>query len=490
MSILRHSAWAAAAAIVLTGSRFAFVAIIARRLSMTEFGQYAYGQWLADLSFLLCSLGATGAVGRYVAEFRNDPALTAAFIRRWLPFAIGLPWLAAAVVPLGAWLSGMSIGFYGLFWLVLWALASGLWAMQTAALSGLQRFDLIFFGNAVAAAILVGGALLLPSGSANTGQVFALMALSCCCASLVGFSTTRRLAGHVPAEIIPARWRAMQGYALNIWLSALLWSLVWSRGEMPIVRAYLGDVGVAHYAAALTLFGGGMQGVMLATSGVAPQLTRLWGEGSHTQALDLARRVMDVQLLVCGLAAIVLICFSPELMRLAFGGAYGAESGSLAILSLGLVALAVSCQNHLLQIATDARFSRDSTLLGLFVLFGSALLLVSVAGLAGAASARAGTMLVMAAVSLLVMHRRWGGDAYSGKNFAWVFLLVASCLAIQRLTADLHWFVRAGLCSVTAAVLVAAVRDERGRTQTQVVLERLRSALWPSRVATTQLDKP
>ena len=94
MSILRHSAWAAAAAITLTAARFALAAIIARRLSQAGFGQYAYAQWLNDLAFLFCSLGATGVAARYVAEFRSQPGWLSAFIRRWRQFALGLPFLA------------------------------------------------------------------------------------------------------------------------------------------------------------------------------------------------------------------------------------------------------------------------------------------------------------------------------------------------------------------------------------------------------------
>ena len=101
--ILPHSAWAAAAAIVLTVARFLFAAILARRLSLTDFGQYVYGQWLADLTFMVCSLGAMGAISRYVAEFRHDPGLLTAVVRRWRPFALGLPWVAAAAVPFAAW---------------------------------------------------------------------------------------------------------------------------------------------------------------------------------------------------------------------------------------------------------------------------------------------------------------------------------------------------------------------------------------------------
>lgn len=490
MSIIRHSAWAAAAALVLAGSRFVFVAIIARRLSITEFGQYAYGQWLGDFIFLLCSLGATGVIGRYLAEFRHQPGVLVALARHWRPFALGLPLLAAALVPLGVWVSGLSIEPVAIALLALWTLVNGFWAMQTAALSGLQRFDLIFFANVIAAVVLVAGALFMPLDGQGLGGLFGLMSLASACAVMIGYAATRRLTQGAAAALAPAQRRTMYGYAINIWLTALLWSLVWSRGEMPVVRAYLGDEGVAHYAAALTLFGGAIQAVMLATAGVAPQLTRLWGEGSQVHAVALARQLMDLQLLLCGLAAVLLIYFSPELMHLAFGGGYRGESGNLAVLSLGLVAMAVSCQSHLLQIDTDGRFSRNSTLIGLIILLGSAMWLVSVIGLLGAAMARAVTMLLMAVVCLWAVRRRWGTDAYSWGNVASVVSLVTICIAIQNSIADLPWLVRVGLSTLACMLLVAAVRDVAGRMQAGVVLVRLRHEIWPDAVTAKKWGQP
>src|SRR2546430_5419651 len=90
MSILRHSAWSAAAAIVLTGSRFAVVAILARRLSQGALGQYAYAQWLVDICFLFCSLGVTGAISRFAAQYSHAPLLLSGLFRRGWPFAVGL----------------------------------------------------------------------------------------------------------------------------------------------------------------------------------------------------------------------------------------------------------------------------------------------------------------------------------------------------------------------------------------------------------------
>lgn len=71
--LARQSAWAGAVVIELTASRL-----------------------------------ATGAVSRYLAEFFHEPAFLAAFVRRCLPFALGLPWLASALVVPGTWHSDRS----------------------------------------------------------------------------------------------------------------------------------------------------------------------------------------------------------------------------------------------------------------------------------------------------------------------------------------------------------------------------------------------
>lgn len=489
MSILRHSAWAAAAAIVLTASRFLFAGILARRLSLTDFGQYAYGQWLADFIFMVCSLGAMGVIARYVAEYRYDPGLLAAVVRKWRPFALGLPCLAAAVVPFAAWASGLLLDAGGLTLLALLTLASGLWAMQTAALSGLQRFDLACAGNAVAAVILIAGGLLMPLDANGPSRVFGLMALAAGSAAAVGYSATVRLLDGPRTVIGQGRWRGIRAYAINMWLTALLGNLVWSRGEMPLVKVFQGDDGVATYAATLILFGGAIQAVMLATGGVAPQLTRLWGEGNREQAIALARRMMDMQLLVCGVAAVLLINLGPELMQLAFGARFRAGAGILAVLSLGLIALTVSCQNHLLQIDTDGRYGRDATLGGVFVLMVSALVLVSNAGLPGAALARAGTMLLLAGISLLFSRRRWGSAAYSSLNVVAVMVVVAGSLVVQPELANLTWILRACLAILTTGLLIVAVRDAGGHMQMALMVQRLRRAVRPVTASAARRDQ-
>ena len=463
MSLIRHSAWAAAAAVTLTLARFALVAVVARRLSQAGFGQFVYAQWLVDLTFLVCSFGATGVVGRYVAEFRTRPERLVTFIVRWRPFAFGLPLLTGSAVLLGAGLSGLRLGGVALVMLALWAVTNGLWAMQTAALVGLQRFDLIFRANVLAATVMVTGALVLPLQGSSGALLFGLMATACGVAATLGSVAIKQLSAGAGESIEPSGWRGIRGYAFNIWVTALLWSLVWSRGELPIVRAYLGDAGVAQYAAAITLFGGAMQGVMLAAAGVAPQLTMLWGSGRRDEANATARTVMDVQLLLCGSAALLLICLGPELVSLAFGTAYRQAAAPLVVFAVGLLAMSVSSQNHVLQIATNARFGRNTTLFGLLLLFGIAVLLTPLLGLTGAAIARAGTMLLLTIISLVVVNRRWGAAAITWRNVVLVTTVVFAVAVVVALGSSLTTMPRGILLGIGWALLAVSVRDRHDR---------------------------
>lgn len=482
MSLIRQSLWAAVAAVTLAASRFAVTAILARRLSVPEFGQFAYGQWLVDLAFLVCSLGVTGVAGRYLAEYRHDAGRSSAVVRLWRPFAFGLPVLAAVVALLAAWIVGLRLDAFAVASMMAWAVANGLWAMQTAALTGLQRFDLICVANAIAAVMMIVGTLTIPMDAVAPGPVFAVMAVSAGAAALVGLRQTAILARRAPTRIDPGMLRDIRRYAFNIWMTALLWSLVWSRGEMPVVHAYLGDDGVARYAAVLTLFGGAIQGVMLAVSGVGPHLTQLWGEGSRSHAIALARRIMDMQLIACGVAALLLICFGRELLFLGFGSAYREESGTLVILSLGILGMATSSQGHLLQIVTNAQFNRDSTLLGAVLLFILAVWLVAADGLRGAAMARTVTMMLVATASLLVSRVRWGEHSWSKWNVVSTLVLVASCAAIVLWQTAMAWPARAALACVVAVLMALAVRDAEGQVHVRVIISRV-SRSWASKAS-------
>ena len=99
-----------------------------------------------------------------------------------------------------------------------------------------------------------------------------------------------------------------------------------------------------------------------------------------------------------------------------FGATYRESAFPLAILLMGLITLSSSAQNHLLQIATDAKFNRNTSLAGLVILYMVATITVPWLGTEGAAIARVVTMWALFFMSLVFVRRSWGGNALSGRN--------------------------------------------------------------------------
>lgn len=461
-SLQKHAFWSAGAAIVLTGSRFALAAVLARRLSHEAFGQYAYAQWLVDISFLLLTFGATGAVSRYTAEFRHYPVWVAGFLRVWRRYALLLPFGAGLVAVLGSFVSHLALTPTGRVCLVAWTVSSGLWAMQTAALTGLQRFDLIFQANVLAALTMVGGAFFIPMQSTDPSRALLLMACASLLAAAVGFLAVSKAAAPGHASLSMDEQRRIVRYAINIWLTAVLWNLVWSRGEVPIVRAYLGDASLAGYSVALTLLGGAIAGVMLGIGGLAPQVTRFWGEGRRDEAVSLCRKVMDMQLLTCGAASLGLVWLAPELLRFGFGEGYVSSVGVLCVLALMLPTMVLSLHNHLLQIVSDSRFNRDSTIAGLVVLMLAAILFVPRFGIAGAAIARVTALFFLSILTFVVFFKRFGPSGLGGGNVVIVAFALIPSAAFMLHAPQMGVDVRTAFLLLTLAVVFFGVRNRQG----------------------------
>ena len=469
MSIRAHAAWSAGAAVVLTGSRFLLLAVLARRLDPHALGLFAYTQWMVDIGFLVASFGAGGAASRYLAEYRSRPGLVKAFVRLWRLPSLVLPLLGAALALFGASITGAELDPTGQAALLSWALFAGLWAMQTAALTGLQRFDLVFLANLLAAAVMVLGAAVVPMASDDPAPALLVMATGCAAAFAVGLLPLRRLARSATDQIERLDTPTILRYCVNVWLTALLWSLVWSRGEVPLVRHFLGDAPLAMYSVALSLVGGAVAGVMLGVGGIAPQVTRLLGDGLKAEAVGVCRKVGDWQLLLSGSAAAVLIWLAPELLWLAFGPSYAPAVPALAVLAAGLPALSFSMHNHFLQIQTGARFNRDSTLLGLLALGIAAVLLIPRYGIEGAALARAAALWLLAAVSAAVFSLRAGPEGVNRLGLASVMIMTGASAGFVALMPTIPVGLRGGLAICIPVVLFMGIRGLDGHLAARAI---------------------
>lgn len=474
MSIRVHAAWAAGTAILLMLSRFLLLAVLARQLDPQALGLFAYLQWMVDIAFLVGSLGAGGAASRYLAEYRSRPVLLQSFIKLWRLPSLLLPLAAAVLALLGAHFTGVELDWQGQAALFAWALFAGLWAMQSSALTGLQRFGLLFLGNLVSAVVMLLGVALVPIAPNDPSTVLLIMSAGCAIAYAVGMVPIHNLSASNAGLIVPIDTAAIRHYCMNIWLTAILWNLVWSRGELPLVRHFLGDASLASYSVALSVIGAAVGGVMLGIGGIAPQVTRLLGEGLVDEAVDVCRLVGDWQLLLSGSAAGVLIWLAPELLRLGFGPSYASAAPALALLAAGLPALSFSMHNHLLQIQTGARFNRDSTLFGLLALGLVAVLLIPRFGIEGAAMARAAALWLMAVVSMAAFSRRVGTAGLNRFGFSTVMLMTSTSAGAVALLPALPLGVRAALAVSMPLVLLFAIRSNDGHLAI--------SAMWRSAV--------
>src|SRR5471030_1243676 len=66
---MRNTAWSGLAAVVMSAGRVGLAAVVARRLSTTEFGDLVFIQWVVDTVFLFGSFGLTGAATRFFSQY-------------------------------------------------------------------------------------------------------------------------------------------------------------------------------------------------------------------------------------------------------------------------------------------------------------------------------------------------------------------------------------------------------------------------------------
>jgi O-antigen/teichoic acid export membrane protein len=333
--------------------------------------------------------------------------------------------------------------------------------MQTAALAGLKRFDLIFRANTIAAAVMLTGMALLPS-AADIADVIKVMALACILAATVGICTTKTFLSLGNVDIDPSLWHVVKTYAGNTWLSSLIASLVWSRGEFPIIKSALGDLAVAQYTVAITTYAAAMQGVMLGLGGVGAHLTSLWGQGRKEEAVSLSRSVMDLQLTAIGCGALLLLVFGDQLVEFVYSASYAAAAPSLRVLTLGLLSLSVSTQSLLLQIETDGRFNRNSLLVGVALLYILVTALIYHWGILGAAVARSGAMIFIAMATLIWSVKLFGSRSVSFANIAAVACVLIAVFAIQIHVGSFSLIERLLLFLISSGGILLLLRDQNG----------------------------
>ncbi|SCF22185.1 Membrane protein involved in the export of O-antigen and teichoic acid [Micromonospora matsumotoense] len=277
-----------------------------------------------------------------------------------------------------------------------------------------------------------------------------------------------------------ADWRTLWGFALpravsaaidasSMWVGVLLTSALAGADESGVFGA------VGRYALAGLLI---MQGLRVA---VAPQLSRLLGQGRTADAALVYRRVTVVIILLSWPAYLLLAVFAPGFLSL-FGDGFTAGATPLAVLAGAmLVNSGVGIVQTMLLMSGNSARHLQATVVGLTLTVGLGFLLIPEHGALGAACAwTAGVVAenVLAAVAARVaigepLLTRSVGWAAVGAGGGAAVVAVLSALVAGRGVAGL------ALALVVLAVVAAGLlldRRVRGTVRAAVTMLRPRPA--------------
>jgi len=415
MSLIRNTTWSAVAAIVLTGGRFLLTMLLAKKLGVSEFGRFAFSQWLVDMVFLALSFGLPGSASRFFAEFQTQTANLLAFERWFLPRSLVVVMAVAVVSPLVALTFNAEFDLKVAVLQASWSASAAVWTLLMARAQGLQQFKRVAISNGVYVMISLVGCALLPNEGVHVSSAMLLIMIATAAAA---FTTWLALPISEIEHTIKGsdlNRRQLQMFGMNVWISSLVAALVWSRGEIVIVRTELGVSKMAIYSIALSLVGIATQGVMLLTGAIGQHLTKMWGEGKHEEAINLCRRFTDMLTFIAGVMSIFLITFAPEVIHVSFGPAYAQAEIALVILGLGAIGFTSAAANQLLLIQSNGAFGRNANVVGAIGLFIAAVPLIKLAGIEGAAVSR-----VLIQVGVGVMTLSFARRLVSVRSVNWV----------------------------------------------------------------------
>ncbi|MCX5724502.1 MAG: lipopolysaccharide biosynthesis protein [Nitrospirae bacterium] len=426
MSLVRHTSWSAAGNIMNVIGRMAVTVILARRLGPELFGLFVFVQWLIEMTFLIYSVGLTGVATRFFPRSAGmDRDLIPGFNRWFLR-------VGALVVLLTSCFATVAVQVFSdlgrvapVTVVTFWAATSSVWALLGARAQGLFQFKRFVASSTLYVAVALVGLALPQIGGDFLGAMLAVatanLAAGACC--VMDIFDGKRISHNEP--LAAADSILIRSYATNSWLTAIVASLVWSRGEISVVKGHLGEMAVGYYSVGLTISGIVNQGIGLFTGALWPHIARAWDKGDRDELWRFSSCVTNLLMLMAGLSAGFVMCFAPYLVALLFGERFVSSSRLVLILALGPLGLASGCAHLVIQASANGKFARDVTMVGGIALFVAAFVLIPSFGIEGAAVARSATQIGAAGVTLSWLGKVLGPRAGTHQNVRSFVLLVA-----------------------------------------------------------------
>jgi O-antigen/teichoic acid export membrane protein len=202
----------------------------------------------------------------------------------------------------------------------------------------------------------------------------------------------------------PALWRAAAGEALPLWL-ATLFSLLYFKGDVVILKAFAGDAEVGAYSAAYKIFEGLMIVPSVVLAATFPPLARAKGDPERQRRWEVALAAL---LLAVGMAvALGVYLTSDRAVALIYGAGFARAAPSLRVLAIALPVLFLNYGLTHFLIARDLE-RRNLLFAGLMLVVNVSANLLLVPRLAGPGAAFA-TLVTEVALTLccaIALRRR------------------------------------------------------------------------------------
>lgn len=425
MSFIRNTTWSAAGSFTNAFGRMAVMVVLARRLGPEMFGLFVFVQWLIDMTFLIYTVGLPGVATRFFPQSTGNGMGRIPGFHRWF-LQVGA--LAVLLTSCFATLVALAFSDLGnaapIVAVTFWAATSSIWGVLGARTQGLLQFKRFAASSVIFVVVALVGLALPQEGSDLFGAMLALAAANlaagaCCATNIFDVGLISR-----DEPLAEEQLQLIRSYATNVWLTSIAISLVWSRGEISLVKGYLGDMAVGYYSVGLTISGIVNQGMSLLTGALWPQIARTWDNGDRDELLRLSNVVTKLLMLVVGVFAGFVICFAPYIIVLLFGEGFLQSSKLVLILAFGAMGLPSGCAHLVIQAATHGKFSRDVNLAGGVALFGAAIVLIPLYGIEGAAAARSAIQIGVGILTLAWLGRVLGYSADTRQNLRSFLLLV------------------------------------------------------------------
>ena len=441
---------AAGGTVVVFMARFFTLAILARTLGVEQFGIIALAILSVDLLSLLLLGGLPGVMSRFLplTDKASRPKLLA-LRRRWAGISLVL---MALVAPVVGW-TLLDFGTLPMVLFAIWVCANAAHLITIAEMQGALRFDLVFWTYLAGSTLQVTGALLLTLSPSINGGMLVLL-IPPIVQLLPWFIAFRgRFQGPEGSGTLPPL-REIAGYGFNFCLIAALTAIVWSRGELFVVKEQLGETSLGHYSAAVTLSAMVWRLTGLLQGAVTPHLVhRLESDEGIGPFVDQMTRLV---MMISTVGTLAIVFFATEFVTLIFGVDFAQAAPIITVMTPGIVTAGLSSAQIGVQLMSNGRVPRNALVVGALMLIALAFMLSGPLGSEGIALARSLTMLGVSLVMPLWLMANLKGRAPRSVLME-LFLSVGlvTIAALVMLTMDLDLWLRILIWSLLAYVWAA-----------------------------------